>query len=118
VPEVGEQLAHPAVHVVDDAPNRVDVLTCRVLNRPVLIAFPGKDRARLATAHCDDHVSSPDDVVVKPGWLLGGRGQASVGEHLGHDGVDRVLRLRARRAGLDGALGVVLGEDPGGHRPA
>ena len=91
--EFGEELADPAVDVVDDAAHGVGVLAFRVVNGPVFVALAREGRARLATSHRDDHVGGFDHIRVELGRLLGGGRQAPVGEHVGDDGVDRVLRL-------------------------
>jgi hypothetical protein len=49
-PEVGEQRAHPRGDVVDDPPDRLEVLSLEVLDRPVLVPLAGEDGAGLTAA--------------------------------------------------------------------
>src|SRR6266508_2694466 len=69
----------------------------RVVELPILVAFAGVERARVATAHCDDDVGRLHDLVRPRLRELAG----DVDPDLGHGGdrgrVDFDARLRAAR---------------------
>src|SRR4051812_49242738 len=58
--QLGQQPLDAALDVVPDRSDRVDASTGRVVERPVLVALAGEDRAGVTTAHRDDHIGLPD----------------------------------------------------------
>src|SRR6185312_16564371 len=106
-PEVGQKGAHPTVDVVDDPPDRLEILSGRVVDGPVLITLAGEHGAGFTAAQGDDDVGPVDQVDVELGRRVIGDGQAAFGQHLGDDRVDAGAGFRPGRAHLDGVAGVV-----------
>ena len=58
-----DQLLDPPPDLVADRPDGLDALARRVVERPVLVARAGVERAGVAAAHRDHHVGRLDGVV-------------------------------------------------------
>src|SRR6188508_1141548 len=56
VNELADQGVNPCVDLVANPSHRLEVLSCRVVERPVLVSLAGVDRARVAASHRDDDV--------------------------------------------------------------
>src|SRR4051794_7387042 len=113
-----EQSVDAGVDVVDDPPDRVGVLPGRVVDRPVLVARTGEDRAGLAAAHRDHEVGRLYEVGIEPGRRVVGDRETALGEHLGDDRVDPGAGLGAGGAHVDGSAAVVAGGGGRGGPPA
>ena len=61
--EAADELLDAVADLVADGADGVDALAGGVVERPVLVALAGEDRAGVAAAHRDDDVGGPDDLV-------------------------------------------------------
>src|SRR5688500_5653310 len=62
-PELGEQPLNARVDLVADAPDLLEALPLRILDRPVLVPLSGVDRAGVAATHRDHGVRGSNRVV-------------------------------------------------------
>src|SRR2546426_1975377 len=58
-----DQRLDPRANPIADLPHALDGLVLGVGERPVLVGYPGHDRARRAAAHGDEHVDARDQVA-------------------------------------------------------
>ena len=65
--ELSQEAAYATFDGVADGPHRIDALTGRIGQFPVLVALAGEDRAGVTAAHGDDDVGGLDD-LVGPGF--------------------------------------------------
>src|SRR5690606_6847376 len=90
--EFAYQLLDACTDVVADGADRVDSLTCRVVELPVLVALPGEERAGVAAAHRDDDVRGLHSFGGENLRGFGGDVYAELGHRVHRDGVDLVGR--------------------------
>src|SRR5690606_23821946 len=112
--ELGDELLHTGANLVTDRADRLDALTGRVVELPVLVPLARKDRAGIPTAHGDHHVGCLDGRRGEDLRLRGGDVDADLPHRLDGDRVDLFRRGRACRADLDSACGQVR-QPAGGH---
>src|SRR2546422_8689078 len=95
-----DQRLDPRANLIADLPHALDGLVLGVGERPVLVGYPGHDRARRAAAHGDEHVGARDQVgrqATRPGV-------AELDVQLAHDLRDRGMDpLRGLGAGRERA---------------
>src|SRR6476659_5614130 len=60
---LADQSLHAFVDLVADTSNGIEVLTGRIVERPVLVPLARIDRARISAAHRDDDVRRADDFI-------------------------------------------------------
>jgi hypothetical protein len=88
-----DQLLDPPADLVTDGLDDIYALTGRVVERPVLVAFPRIVRTTVTASHRDDHVTGLDCVGGEDCGLFGSDVDAFFGHRLHSDGVDLVRRF-------------------------
>src|SRR6188472_1251818 len=88
-----DQLLDPLADLVTDGPDDIDALTGRIVERPVLVAFPAIVRTTVTASHRDNHVRGLDCVGGEDCGLFGSDVDAFFGHRLYSDGVDLVGRF-------------------------
>ena len=88
------QRPHTSVDLVANPPHRLQVLTGRIVERPVLVALARIDGACVPTPHRDHHVGGTHDLVGQRLREL----LADVEPHLGHRLDDSRIDLVGRLA--------------------
>ena len=89
-------------------------MPCGVVERPVLVALAGEDRAGVAAAHGDHDVGGLDDLVGPGLGVLPGDVDAALGHGRDRGGVHLVAGFGPTGPGQRGVAGVVL-EEAEGH---
>src|SRR6188474_2822084 len=112
--EFPDELFDPCPDLVADRSDGVDALTGGVVELPILVAFPGVERAGVAASHRDDDVGFLHGFIGEDLGRGGGDVDAFFGHRLDRDGVDLVGGLGPGGEDIDAASGKVL-EVAGGH---
>src|SRR3954470_20825873 len=112
--QLGDQLLDPALDLVPDRANAVEVVAGRVVKIPVEVALAGEDRAHVAAAHGDQYIGGLGGVPVQFAGCVGGDVDADLAHGFDGDRVDLVGGFAAGRADLDGVAGQVA-QPAGGH---
>src|SRR6266478_4259376 len=91
-----DQRLDPRANLIADLPHALDGLALGVGERPVLVGYPGHDRARRAAAHGDEHVEERRRHLRAAG-VLDAREQHGLARHAAQSSRGSLSRCRIER---------------------
>src|SRR6185437_5338108 len=115
--EFADELLDPEIDLVPDPPDRLEVLSGRVVEFPVFVPLAGVDRAGIPATHCDHDVSRFHELVGERLRELFPQIDAELTHSLHGSRVDLLAGCAPGRTDVDSTLGAQLHE-PGGHLAA